>query len=73
MDWRFCGDVQVLPLCTELRRLALDDNDKLTVKSARLIAKALEAGAAPHLTMDVNAAVENLPVKRGAGFWRFTP
>ena len=42
--------VQVLPLCTELRRLALDDNDKLTVKSARLIAKALEAGAAPHLT-----------------------
>jgi len=38
-----------------------------------LAAYRMRAGAAPHLTMDVNAAVENLPVKRGAGFWRFTP
>ena len=42
--------VQVLPLCTELRRLALDDNEKLTANGAKALATALGEGAAPKLT-----------------------
>ena len=42
--------VQVLPLCVSLRRLALDDNEKLTAKGAETLAAALAAGAAPRLT-----------------------
>ena len=43
--------VGVLPLCTELRRLALDDNDKITAKGAKTLADAFaERGAAPKLT-----------------------
>ena len=42
--------VKVLPLCTELRRLALDDNEQLTGKGAKLLAAALTHGAAPKLT-----------------------
>ena len=43
--------VGVLPLCTELRRLALDDNDEITAKGAKTLADALaERGAAPKLT-----------------------
>ena len=41
---------QVLPLCTELRRLALDDNEKLTANGAKALATALGEGAAPKLT-----------------------
>ena len=42
--------VKVLPLCTELRRLALDRNNKLTAKGAKILANALLSGAAPRLT-----------------------
>ena len=42
--------VQVLPLCKQLRRLALDENPKMTSAAARTLAKALKDGAAPNLT-----------------------
>ena len=42
--------VKVLPMCNELRRLALDENPKMSAAAARLLAKALNEGAAPKLT-----------------------
>jgi hypothetical protein len=51
-DWRdkdIAELVQVLPFCAKLQRLALDDNNKLTCKSAQALAQALTEGMAPCL------------------------
>lgn len=42
--------VDVLPFCSELRRLALDDNTALSAKGAETLARALTEGVASKLT-----------------------